>query len=163
MTVASLVAGVAGAIFALLAWLTSRQRQPFTLKRDGNLALLTRARRPTVQVRRVFVHGHSQLITADLAGTAEWRILSRDAHLILSLGPQVQNDWTIPAVSPSETVIVEYRRLWPWDLEAPRRWLPQRYSNGPGENKNKRQVRRAKLDRNDSYQRTWKLWHSSLL
>lgn len=160
MAIASLIVGIAATLFAVLAWLTARQRQPFTLKRDGNLALLTRARRPTVQIRRVFVFGHSQLITRDQAATTEWRILSRDRHLVLSLGESVGGDEVAP-VHPSETVTVEYRRVWPWDAVAPRPWLPRRRL-GPAGSKAKMMARREKLDSNEKAG-VWKQWYSSLL
>lgn len=85
LAAATLVVGAAAAIFGLLAWLTGRQRQSFTLHRDGNLVRLTRARRPAVQLRRVFVFGRGDLGAADRAGTTEWRTLRRDQSLILDL------------------------------------------------------------------------------
>lgn len=165
MAVMSLVAGIAAAIFALLAWLTARQRQPFILKRDGNLALLIRARRPTVQIRRVFVFGHSQLITADRAATTEWRILQRDQHIVLSLKTTVGEE--VSSINPSETVTVQYRRLWPWDPVSPNQWLPpgkvfHRYGLKVRDNKNQMVAQRKKLD-SDEKASVWKEWHSSLL
>lgn len=165
MAVMSLVAGIAAAVFALLAWLTARERQPFVLKRDGNLALLTRARRPTVQLRRVFVFGHSQLVTADMAASTEWRILQRDQHIVLSL--EAQGGEEVAFVHPAETVTVQYRRLWPWDPAAPNQWLPpwkllHRYRHKVGNNKNQMVAYQTRLD-SDENARVWKEWHSSLL
>lgn len=165
VTVASLLAGIAAALFALLAWLTARQRQPFTLKRAGNLVLLTRTRRPTVQLRRVHVFGHSPLITADAAATTEWRILQRDQHIVLSLETPVGDEAV--SVHPSETVTVQYRRLWPWDPASPNQWLPawkvlHRYRHRVGDNKNRMLAHRKELD-SDGRASIWKEWHSSLL
>lgn len=165
VAIISLGVGIAASVFALLAWLTARQRQPFILKRDGSLALLTRARRPTVQLRRVFVFGHSQLITADRAATTEWRILQRDQHIVLSLETPVGDE--VVSVHPSETVTVQYRRLWPWDPASPNQWLPlwkilHRYRHKFGDNKNRVSAHRQKLDSKEKT-RVWKEWHSSLL
>lgn len=158
MTIAAFIVGLAGAVFALLAWLTARQRQPFILKRDGNLVLLTRARRPSVQIRRVFVFGHSQLVTADRASTTEWRALGRDEQLVLSIGASVGGDLVAP-VDPSETVTVQYRRIWPWDIDA-NQGRPNWFRKEPGESKDKREIRREKLDSNH---KIWTEWRSSLL
>lgn len=160
----SLVVGTAAAIFALLAWLTSRQRQPFTLHRDGNLVRLTRARRPAVQLRRAFVFHRGELGTADFAGTTEWRRLRRDQSLIIDLRQRNFDGGRDSYVPPSEVLTVQYRRLWPWDLEAlgaTRQLLARRVSGGP---KDKTLSHREELDGDYLLPaRPWREWRSPML
>lgn len=169
LAVVGAVGSVAAALFSLLAWIDSRERQPFALRRVGNRVLLTRIKRPTVQLRRVYVFGHSQLVSADQAATTEWRILRHDGQLALALdgsypdgsGGSVQFE-----VAPTETVTVVYRRVWLWDWAASRTRLPRRLSGsdnrGPGQGKARTRRKQEYLDRNDKAT-VWREWHSSLL
>lgn len=128
MTIAiiTLIATLAAAVFGMFAWLTAREHQPFALRRVEDRVVLTRTRRPAVQIRQAFVYHHGKLVTDDNAATAEWRILGRDDDLVLSLR-RVHDDGTDSYVDPAETLDVQYRLLWPWALESPsRRRLPRR-------------------------------------
>lgn len=106
MDIAILVLGAGATLFAFLSWLASRQHEPFTLgeKREG-IAQLTRTKRPAVQILEVFVFGHSQIITADAAAQTKFREMGKGHWLILG----------VEKIPVGETVIVRYRRVWPWD------------------------------------------------
>lgn len=148
VAIGGLVAGIAAAGFGALAWLAARQRQPFKIRRDGDHVLLTRTRRPQVQIRLAYVFGHAALPTADQALTAEWRYLMRDSHLVLSLaifdndGEPIANP-----VSPHETLTVQYRYVWPWET----RWRVLRKRNEVGEH--------VRLDERGK----WREWRSPML
>ncbi|MFI1241069.1 hypothetical protein [Nocardia salmonicida] len=148
LAAAGIIAGILAALFAALAWLASRQRHAFTLRREGNHVLLTRARRPTVEVRRVYVFGHSMLVTDDQARTAEWRRLSRDDHLVLTLDIRDENFQPIGnPISPHETLTVQYWLVWPWQY----RW--RRIPSQDIRDARRRQDERGK----------YKEWHSPML
>ncbi|WP_280496981.1 hypothetical protein [Nocardia farcinica] len=116
LAIAGAVGGVAAAIFGALAWLATRQRQPFAIRRQGQHVLLTRVRRPTVQIRMAYVFGHSVLVTDDQAVTSEWRYLPRDAHLVLTLDIRDADGEPVANVLlPHETLTVRYRLIWPWE------------------------------------------------
>lgn len=163
LAVLGVLVGAAAAFFSLLAWLTGRQRQSFTLSRDGDLVRLTRARRPAVQLRRAFVFHRGDLVTADLAATTEWRVLRRDQSLILDLRQQTPEGVEV-YVPPSESLSVHYRRLWPWSYEAPgalRRLLTRRVTR---ENSKERDARRNAIDGDYLIPgRPWKTWSSPML
>ena len=163
LAVIGVLAGAAAAFFSLLAWLTGRQRQSFTLRRDGHLVRLTRARRPAVQLRRAFVFHRGDLITADLAATTEWRVLRRDQRLILDLRQETPDGEDVQ-VPFSESLSVQYRRLWPWSREAPgslNRVLLRRVDR---DSKNKRQERRDAIDGEYFMPgRPWREWSAPML
>ncbi|KXF55381.1 hypothetical protein AXA44_37880 [Rhodococcus sp. SC4] len=151
-TALTLVIGAAGAVFALFAWLVARERQPFRLseKREG-LALLTRTKRPTVQLHEVFVFGVRTIITQDRAALVKHRLLPRDRSLVLA----------VQDIPVGELVAVRYRRVWPWDAFAhhPRLpgWLRKRLFS---------QARRDRKERSleaDRDQTSWTYWHGHLL
>ena len=148
LAIGGLVAGLAAALFGALAWLAARQRHPFTIRRDGNHVLLTRAQRPGVQIRMAYVFGHAALPTADQGLTAEWRYLARDAHLVLSLDILDADGKPIAyPVSPHETLTVQYRRVWPWEAA----WRRLRRRTEQGEH--------SRLDQLGE----WREWYSPML
>ncbi|MGV0807045.1 hypothetical protein [Mycolicibacterium setense] len=106
LAVVEILLAALGVVFALLAWLASRERHPFRLsERRGDLVQLTRSRRPTVLIRSVHVPHMWPLITQDAAATAEWRVLPRDGALILD----------VRRIASGEPIVVTYRRVWSWD------------------------------------------------
>lgn len=162
LTDPAFVVGSAAAGFALLGWLAARQRQPFTLKRPDNsdLVRLTRARRPTVQIRRTWVYHRGDLSTNDFAGTAKLRTLGRDQSLILSLR-RLEDGTTDSYVQPSEVLQVQYRRLWPWYpsvLLGRYRWLFNRFGR-----KHQEAIFRRYSETVMVPPRPWKQWTSSML
>jgi hypothetical protein len=170
LAVLGAVGGVAAAIFAMLAWLDSRQRQPFAVRRVDDQFALTRSRRPTVEIRRVFVFGDSQLITADQAATTEWRRLERDQALVVSMVvsvPDGQGGLKDRSVSPNDTVTVVYRRMWFSDLRVDLRVrlsaAGARIRSASSEQEKSRLNRRRSYLDQDASSKIWKYWHSPLL
>lgn len=145
--------GTVAAVFALLAWLSSRERHPFKLsERRGNVVQLTRCRRPAVQIRVVFVFHRAELRTADAAADATWRSLHRDQSLILD----------VEGIPTGEVISVDYRRVWPWDRQASHRRVPGFLSKlmGHREGWDRIEAHREKLDQKS---KVWRHWSGHLL
>lgn len=145
--------GIVGAIFALLAWLSARERHPFRLsERRGDVVQLTRTRRPAIQIRAVYVFHRAQLSTADAAADATWRGLQRDQSLILD----------VRDIPTGEVISVDYRRVWPWDRQASHRRIPGFASKLLRRREGWRSIEshRQKLDRKS---KVWRHWSGHLL
>lgn len=157
MTTTLSIIGALGSVFALLAWLDSRASRPFALSErgEGGVAILTRTRRPEVQVRRVFVHGVRILVTADLAATTEWRTMRRDSNLILA----------VDELPPGARISVQYRRLWPWDCFKSVSRVPTWWPSGMWPNR--QQLSGDEYNRIHSElghkSRVWRYWSTHLL
>lgn len=145
--------GTVGTVFALLAWLSSRERHPFRLgERRGDVVQLTRCRRPAVQIRTVYVFHRAHLQSADAAADATWRILPRDGSIMLDVSD----------IPTGESISVDYRRVWPWDRQASHRRVPGFVSKLLSRRGTKRRIQehREQLDRKA---RVWRHWHGHLL
>lgn len=145
MNLAILLVTSGATLFALLSWLSARQREPFTLsEKRENIAKLTRTKRSSVQLRGAHVHGLTQIISRDNAATLEFRQMDFDNWIILD----------VQQIPVGETVIVEYRHVWPWDALN---------TNGKttGAKKEKRQTRREQVTAPDS--KGWKIWCGTLM
>lgn len=145
--------GTVGALFALLAWLSARERHPFRLsERRGDVVQLTRTRRPAVQIRVVYVFHRAELRTADAAADATWRSLHRDQSLMLD----------VRDIPTGEVISVDYRRVWPWDRQASHRRIPGFVSKLLSRRGNRQRIEahRAALDQKS---KVWRHWQVHLL
>ena len=116
------------------------------------LVTMSRKKRPAVQIRRIYVFHHRPVDPRDAAATSEWRVLPRDSELLLD----------ITGIPLGERLIVEYRRVWPWDIESPRH-----NANPPSRHRERVRKQRERLENpgkdKANPQCRWRIWHSAPL